>query len=285
MAEFQPPDPLPPPCPPPDRFVHGRVPARLVSRTTVSDRTNLTPAMQKVTPIEEIQFAALETEIGGRPTLAALLNAADLQGREARLAGMLADPANDTLSLAKLAAWARVPMWRWYELLKAAALVKGQVVSLVRVGERLPDVARGLVEDAIPGDRVCPACRGLKSFMPEPTVQEPNPVPHRCDECQGAGIVYYVPDVKLREMALQVGKLLDKDKGQTNVVVNNARFGAGMAPDFTHTITELDDLLDGRHRDRNGRRRSTIDVDVASEPAEIETERGESDDAVDATSD
>ena len=258
---------------------------RALSQTPVSDRSNLTPQMMAVTPMEEIAFAALETEVGGRAKLAALLNAADLPGREARLAGMLADPANDTLSLAKLAAWARVPMKRWYDILKEAALVKGQVVSLVRVGDALPDVAAGLMTDAIPGDRVCPACRGLKTFMPEPTPQEPSPVARVCEECLGAGIVYYRPDNELRKMALQVGKLLDKDKGQTNVVVNNARFGVGQAPDFTTAITELDDLLDGRHRDQFGRRRSAIDVEATSEPAEIEPERGERDDAADATSD
>jgi hypothetical protein len=209
--------------------------------------------MAAVTPLEEAQFAAFEEEFGGRDRLAAFLNAADLPGRESLLPGMLVDPANDRLSLAKICAWARIPLFRLYAMLKDASLVKGQVKALVRVGDRLPDVAGAVMEDAIPGQRVCQSCGGLRTYVEEPTTENPNPAPRLCQACRGTGTVYYTPEIELRKVALQMGKLLDRPGGVTNTNVNVQKFGAGatgtVVP-FDQVVLEADRILYGTGRER-----------------------------------
>jgi hypothetical protein len=264
-------EPLPPPCPPPLKFVHvtaKRFPTEqalaageaLLNRRQLGQRGKDCPqpisrpnAVAALTPAEEAQFAAFEVELGGRLQLAALLAAADLPERDQRLAALLVDPANDGTSLAKLCAWSRISLRRLLDFVKDAALVKGQIKALVAVGERLPDVAVGLMTDAIPGDRTCPVCKGLRQLLDDPTPQEPSPVPRICKTCDGTGTVPYHPETELRKVALQIGKLLDKP-GNTNNVYVAQKFGAGTVQPFSQVVGELDGVLDAHLRDRFGRR-------------------------------
>ena len=279
--------PLPPPCPPPSKFVHGhakRFPKEQAEKAGEAvlagirnnpllsgfrsesehpshhhrglpkqqplSRSN---AAASLTPSEEAQFASFEVALGGRQQLAALLAAADVPARDLHLAAMLVDPANDNTSLAQLCAFSRVSLRRLLDFVKDAALIRGQVHALVAVGERLPEVAAGLMADAIPSDRTCPVCRGLRQLLDDPTPQNPSPVPRICKTCDGTGTVPYRPETELRKVALQIGKLLDKPGGTNNVFVAT-KFGEGTAPSFNSSVMELDQALDGKNRDRFGRR-------------------------------
>jgi hypothetical protein len=210
-------------------------------------------AAAAITGAEEAQFASFEVSLGGRQQLAALLSAADVPARDLQLAALLVDPANDGASLAQLCAFSRVSLRRLLDFVKDAALIRGQVHALVAVGERLPEVAAGLMEDAVPADRPCPTCRGLRQLLDDPTPQTPNPVPRVCKTCDGTGTVHYHPETELRKVALQLGKLLDKP-GSTNNVFVATKFGDGTAPSFNASVMELDQVLDGKTRDRFGRR-------------------------------
>jgi len=289
--------PLPPPCPKPDRYVHGhtkRFPkdqAEAAGNALLSGfrsegyqrrfgtgerpqplaRSN---AVASLTPSEEAQFASFETTLGGRQQLAALLAAADVPARDLRLAAMLVDPANDATSLAQLCAFSRVSLRRLLDFVKDAALIRGQVHALVAVGERLPQVAVGLMEDAIPRDKTCPVCRGLRQLLDDPTPQNPSPVPRVCTNCDGAGTVHYHPETELRKVALQLGKLLDKP-GSTNNVFVATKFGEGTAPSFNASVMELDEALDGKHRDRFGRRIVEGESTEADRPAEEAPDGGD----------
>jgi hypothetical protein len=266
--------PLPPPCPRPDQFIHVRSkkfpPAQALAagealladqakrryqrhvehKNQPLSRPNTVAALTRQ---DEAEFAALEVELGGRNQLAALLHAADVPERDNQLAAMLVDPANAGASLAQLCAWARVSMRRLLDFVKDGALVRGQVKALVAVGERLPAVAASLMEDAVPSDRTCPTCRGLRQLVDDPTVQNPSPAPRICKSCDGTGLVPYHPETELRKVALQIGKLLDKP-GNTNNVFIGQKFGSGTVQPFSQVVGALDDLLDGPGRDRFGRR-------------------------------
>jgi hypothetical protein len=261
--------PLPPPCPPPSKFVHGhakRFPKEQADaageallcadgrrRWNATQPLSRPNAVAALTPSEEAQFASFEVALGGRQPLAALLAAADVPARDLRLAALLVDPANDQTSLAQLCAFSRVSLRRLLDFVKDAALIRGQVHALVAVGERLPEVAAGLMHDAIPAERTCPTCRGLRQLLDDPTPQNPSPVPRICKTCDGAGTIHYTPETELRKVALQIGKLLDKP-GNTNNVFVATKFGEGTAPSFNASVMELDEVLDGKHRDRFGRR-------------------------------
>ncbi len=151
---------LPPPCPRPDKFVHGP-PARTYRSHHKVQPLSRPNTVAALTPAEEAQFSSVEVELGGRQKLAALLAAADVPDRDRSLAARLVDPANDHLSLAQLCAFERISLRRLLDFIKDAALISGQVRALVTVGDRLPDVAASLMTDAVGGDRTCSVCRGL----------------------------------------------------------------------------------------------------------------------------
>ncbi len=273
----------PPPCPRPSRVVHvplkrfPRAQAAAAGEALCAGRNPLLTgfrsegdsniyrglpkqqplsrpnAVAALMPAEEAQFASFEVALGGRQQLAALLAAADVPARDLDLAALLVDPANDTTSLAQLCAFSRVSLRRLLDFVKDAALIRGQVQALVAVGERLPEVAASLMADAIPSDRTCPTCRGLRQLVDDPTPQHPSPVPRICTTCTGTGTVPYHPETELRKVALQIGKLLDKP-GSTNNVFVATKFGEGTAPSFNASVMELDQALDGKRRDRFGRR-------------------------------
>jgi hypothetical protein len=81
--------------------------------------------------------------------------------------------------------------------------------------------------------------------------------------------VPYRPETELRKVALQVGKLLDKP-GNTNNVFVATKFGAGTAPTFADSVIELDAAIDGRHRDRFGRR--IVPGESAEEPPDADAQ-------------
>ena len=205
-----------------------------------------TPSYEFEDATLDVRFTTLEQELGGRLAVATLLGAIPLPQRESRLLTLLADPANDAISLGRFCRQVHISLDRLFVLLREAALVRGQVRALVAVGTRLPEVAAGLMADAIPGERTCATCRGLGQFVDDPTPQTPAPVPRLCTACAGTGTVAYVPEVELRKIALQIGHLLEKSGGTT---VNIAqKFGPGET--YDQLTTRTDAMLYGTGRER-----------------------------------
>lgn len=257
----------PDPLPAPDE--HGKLqPIPTAPKRKPRSKLALAPSplMRRVTPADEAAFAALEAEVGGRAALVALLAAADLAPEESTIAGMLVDPVNDGVSLAKICIGGGIPLGRMLKVLQAAALAKGQTKAIVRVAAKLPDVADGVMDDAIGGLRQCDACSGLGLVTAEPTEQAPNPEPVKCKPCRGSGQVRYEPSNEVRKMALQIGGMLDKGGGAKIVVnQNQANFAAGGGADgYDGLMAALDTALYGAGRDRlRSARSSGQDRDIA----------------------
>lgn len=219
-------------------------------------RTDLTAVQRTVNAADEAAFAALELELGGRPALASILAGADLNQDEAKIAGLLADPQNDSVSLAKVCIGAGLSMTRLMKLFQAAALAKGQTKAIVRIAAKLPDVAAGVMEDAIGGEKTCQTCNGFCS-VPKPTKDDPAAV-EECRECRGKGTVYHQPDADTREMALRIGGLLDKGGSGAKILIANQNNGSGGGVADTASFDKLMSAIDGalygegRARQRSG---------------------------------
>lgn len=199
----------------------------------------------------------MEAELGGRPALAAILAGADLNHDEAAVAGLLADPLNDGTSLAKVCIGAGLSMNRLLSLFQAAALAKGRTKAVQRIAEKLPDVAAGVMEDAIGGDKPCTACNGY-CFIPKPTEADPAAT-EKCSACAGKGTVYYQPDHHIREIALKIGGLLDKGGGNKVVIAQQfGPAGGAGATSFDQLMSAMDGALYGEGR---ARARQAVPVD------------------------
>lgn len=230
----------------------------------------LTPRERAVTAADEAAFAALETEVGGRPALVAVLAAADLSAEESLIVGSLADPANDGISLAKVCLGGNVSLGRLMKIFQAAALAKGQAKAIARVAEKLPDVAAGVMEDAVKGARTCGRCQGIGTV--EAKQADGTKGMEECSACFGRGMVPYLPPVDIRKMALQVGGLLDKGTGNKIVIAQQQiNTGAADTQQFDKLMGALDAALYGTGRDRL-RTGTVVDVPAGGADGEESTE-------------
>lgn len=209
----------------------------------------LTSRQRAVTPSQEAAFATIEANIGGRRALISSLSTAHLPANMERLLGAIADPANDTVSLAKVCAAHDVGLSRLLEVFKAAALAHSQLKATLRIAEALPEVAAQVMEDALRGQRLCPDCLGAK-LRPDPTAEAPNRTTP-CDRCKGHGEIVYTPEHEVQKTALKMGKLLEG--GGMKIAVNQQTLmvgGGAASEDYDRLIGALDGALYGHGRDR-----------------------------------
>ncbi len=231
---------------------------------------------RSVTVADELAFSTLEHEVGGRQALAAALAGADVNVDEAQIVGMLADPRNDPVSLAMLCSYGRLSLHRLLKLFDSVVFVKGQLKARAKIAAALPDVAAAVMEDAIPGDRVCPACDGFQTIEVKSVDSTGAPTGAtervKCPTCYGLGTVRHIPETDIRKLALEIGGLTPKSHpshtGAKTMIVNapgGNGFGAGGS--FDELMTRLDGALYGGGRERTRRGKGQLNA-VADPPVE-----------------
>ncbi len=246
----------PEPPEPSKSAVPAAAPARHSRTLSPGRRVGLTPAQRKVTPAEEAAFATLELEVGGRARLVSALSLAHLPQEIDLILGMLADPEHDGESLAQICALAGVKFAKILPVFKEAVKARGQVISTVRIAERMPDLAAAVVNDAIPGWRECHECLGAREIA-APTPDDPHAM-KPCPECRGRGQVWFVPDHDVQKTALKISGLLEsgaRGGATVNVLQKNTQIAPGDTGGFDALMTMMDDALYGSGRDRLARMR------------------------------
>src|SRR5207245_2850909 len=145
------------------------------------------------------------------------------------------------LSLAHVCALGNISLNRLMDIFKEAVLARGKLLAFTRIAARVPDVAAAVMEEAVPGRKPCPVCEGVKTFVPEPTADIPNPSPQACTYCQGAGVIYHQPDHDVQKTALQIAGLLERGGTKVTTIVANQRNGGGTDPGaYDKLIAALD---------------------------------------------
>lgn len=228
-------------------------------------KQTLTKAQKIVTPAEEAAFATIEADMGGRQKLVSTLSTAQLPKDISRILGAIADPDNDTVSLAKVCAAHDVSLAKLLDVFKTALLARGRLAATVRIASALPEVAQAVMDDAVGGDRVCPDCLGAKRVA-EPTAEDPeHTVP--CSLCKGVGSRRFVPDHEVQKTALKIGGLLEHGSGMKIAVNQNMlNLGGGGADSesYDRLVAALDTRLYGGGR---ARLRAGEDDDPSGEAA------------------
>ena len=104
--------------------------------------------------------------------------------------------------------------------------------DLTRLGilNRLPEIAKEIVEDALSRDVVCSRCDGIGNVKKDDGQRT-------CPMCQGAGKIRVPGDKDARRLVLEIGGLIGRNK--TPVVAIQQNFGVNLED----TLIEIDKIL------------------------------------------
>lgn len=170
----------------------------------------------------------LEEAVGGRGQIAASLQISTqpLTVEEEILANLLADPANQSTSLAELCGRTGITIGRVLELFAKAEGAQAYAKSLSRIYRRLPDVVGDVMERALPRTKQCRACKGRGTV---PVKNGAEDVEIACMVCDGTGQMEIEPELERQKIALQLGGFL-KDKGGVNITTTNTTNTVNITP-------------------------------------------------------
>lgn len=192
-------------------------------------------------------FETLEKSVGGRDALVSALLTHTLNPDDVYLVGLLADPANSRLNLAMVCAQGGVGLGQVFALFKSAVKTRALVQATVEVAARLPEVAKGVMEDAVAGERPCGKCRGAGYVTAQPTDSQPNPTPEVCKTCQGTGTQIHEPETRIRELALELGGMIEKHP-QVTINQTKQQIGVVAIGAYDKLVAGLDTVLYGDPR-------------------------------------
>lgn len=215
---------------------------------------------------------ALEEAIGGREALVAALAHAPRSKDLDYLLGLLGDPTESGKSLAYLCAAGGVTAGELLDAYKSGIVAQAQARSMPSVAEGLPKVVADTFRRAAPYVDTCYQCKGLGTFVPEPSAEEPDPVPLDCPVCGTKGILTYPGDLEHKKLALTLGGFGKAGSG-VNVQVDNRQvhLHGGPAGGSLEKLQEITDRLlfgEGPLLSGGDRAPRVVEGEVAQDPPE-----------------
>lgn len=217
-----------------------------------------------------VAFASVETELGGRQRIVDTLMQADLPTKLRRLLAGLVDPENHTSSLAVIATQAGVSLAQFQNAFIEARKIRGRMLATNIIMDRIPGVAKAVMEDAVPGQRECTRCLGARMVADRgvaPTAEVPNPV-KPCPVCDGMGLIAFQPEHATQITALKISGLMSEGKGLTIVNQNLQRGGSPGSVDFDQLSDKLDGVLYGTGRGRMIKAPEATDAELVDSDSE-----------------
>lgn len=183
----------------------------------------------------------LELELGGRQALVLALTYAPPHKDIRYILGLLGDPDHQVLRLSEVCHLGRVMPGQLVDALAKGSELRARLLATQAISRRLPAVVEDVMLKAAPYQESCPACQGLGSRMPDPTPEEPNPAQEMCPQCLGHGQLRYDADGKCRDLALEMGGLLQKGGG---IHITNTQQVATLQAGGASGVEGFQELLD-----------------------------------------
>ena len=194
------------------------------------------------------ELSRLEQEFGGRQYLVQALTFAK-QTKDIRyLLGLIADPENNSLSLAEICRIGRILPGELVAALASGTDLRSQLLAKQRIAARIPAVVGEVMQKAAEYEDDCNDCLGTGKITADPTDDEPNPGPTDCTTCNGGGRLKYPADGKCRDLALEMAGLTGgSGAGAVNVNVhqNVGVFAGGSYEGYERLQEAMDVVLYG----------------------------------------
>lgn len=170
----------------------------------------------KTSTIAVKAFDSIEAAIGGRDAVVEALAVSDLTDDQNYLFSLIADPRNDTRSLASICAKANYTLGHLMQLFKDAKLARAQVEAIVHVAKTLPTVTADVMTLAKITEEPCLLCKGKGTIETEPDEHgEIRDV--TCGDCKGKGTNTYTPGIDRQKLALEIGGLYTRATGGVQI--------------------------------------------------------------------
>jgi hypothetical protein len=194
----------------------------------------------------QAELARLEVEFGGRQYLVQALTFAK-QTKDVRyLLGLIADPENNSQSLADICRMGRVLPGELIAALASGSELRSQLLAKQHIAQQLPTVVREVMHKAAEYEDDCTECLGIGKITADPSDANPNPSPEICDTCKGGGKLRFPADKECRNLALEMGGLTSKGGGvQVNTSVQVANLGGGSYEGYERMQEAMDRVLFG----------------------------------------
>ncbi len=170
----------------------------------------------KTSTIAVKAFDSIEAAIGGRDAVVEALAVSDLTEEQQYLFGMIADPRNDTRSLASICAKANYTIGHLLQLFKDAKLARAQVEAISAVADTLPTVAADVMTLAKIAEDPCLPCKGTGQ-MTTPPDKHGEIQDVMCAACDGKGTQTYTPGIERQKLALELGGLYSRGTGGVQI--------------------------------------------------------------------
>lgn len=194
----------------------------------------------------QAELKQLEADFGGRQALVQALTFAK-QTKDIRyLLGLIADPQNNSLSLAEVCQLGRVLPGELIGALASGSELRSQLLAKQHIAQQLPTVVKEVMHKAAEYEDDCTECLGTGTIVAEPSVAVPNPSPEPCATCQGGGKLRFPADKECRDLALEMGGLTSKGGGvSVNTNVQVAQIGGGSYEGYERMQEAMDQILFG----------------------------------------
>jgi hypothetical protein len=167
------------------------------------------------------ELAQLERDLGGRQHLVQALTFAK-QTKDVRyLLGLIADPEHASLSLAEICRSGRILPGELVTALASGAELRSQLLAKQVIARGIPGVVTEVMHKAAEYEDDCLECMGTGTTVEEPSPENKNPSPQKCDTCKGGGRLKYPADPKCRDLALEMAGLVGGAVGGSVINVNN----------------------------------------------------------------
>jgi hypothetical protein len=173
----------------------------------------------------EAACAGFETAAGGRAALIEHLSHAPLDQKQELLVGAIADPRNDSISLARICQLYGIKFSALLGLFRDAGFAKAQLTAMQKVWGYTPQLAEDVMLRALPHDLPCGACLGEGKFTRPAVVEREGKKitveeTRECEACRGRGSVLQQPERAQQELALKLAGLIQPAGAQPSTVVN-----------------------------------------------------------------
>lgn len=169
----------------------------------------MSEALEKTESLPPQAFSAsvFEQQLGGREVLFEILSQAEPDDHLNILLGLLGDPRNRSLGLARLCRQANFHVGEVFARFERTLQMRARVLARLPIAEKLPEVAKDAMRRALTHKALCPECGGKRKYFRKD--KEGYITQIDCPVCE-EGWVNQEPSLDQQKLALELGELLQK---------------------------------------------------------------------------